>query len=124
MTQGSILEKIELLMSQRNMNKRQLSVGSGIPYSTLCKLWTRGSDSIRLTTFRALCNFFGVTMDSMFETETASELSPSERAMIKAFRIADEVDQESVRRTLKIPGKITSLQRFMREASSERRLKK
>lgn len=114
----TVLEKVEYLMSKNGINKRQLSIRAEIPYSTISNLWVRGSDSMRLPTFRTICDFFDVTMDSMaYDDEEivykkdikAPENSPSERAIIEAFRSADEIDQEAVRRMLGVSGKNNEL---------------
>lgn len=95
----TVLEKIELLMTEKNLNKRQLSMDSKIPYSTISNLWVRGSDSMRLPTFRAICDYFKVTMDSMAYDENEivyredvemPEISPTERDMIYSFRYLEE----------------------------------
>jgi len=65
----TLLEKISFLMDERQLNKRQLSIKAGMPYSTIDNLWKRGTDSLRLPTFRKICDFFGVTMDSMAHDE-------------------------------------------------------
>ena len=41
----TFLEKLEILMVNKNINKRQLSIGSGIPYSTIDNLWKTGYDN-------------------------------------------------------------------------------
>lgn len=105
----TVLEKIEFLMKEGNINKRQLSIKSGIPYSTISNLWVRGSDSMRLPTFRALCDFFGVTMDSMAFDEQGivyrkdvkmPEITPAERDMIHSFRYLDEDGRDRVLNSL------------------------
>jgi DNA-binding Xre family transcriptional regulator len=52
-------------MKDEGLNKRQLSIKTEMPYSTIDNLWKRNTDSMRLPTFRKLCDYFGVTMDSM-----------------------------------------------------------
>ena len=61
----TLLEKFEYLMNEKKLNKRQLSLKTGLPYSTVDNLWKRNSDSMRLPTFKILCDFFKVTMESM-----------------------------------------------------------
>lgn len=61
----TLLSKIERLMKDEGLNKRQLSIKTEMPYSTIDNLWKRNTDSMRLPTFRKLCDYFGVTMDSM-----------------------------------------------------------
>ena len=108
----TVLEKIEFLMRENGLNRRQLSIQSKIPYSTISNLWVRGSDSMRLPTFRALCDFFGVTMDSMAWDDQeivyrkdlkAPELSGEQRDVAEAYGRADEGMQRGVRLLLKLP---------------------
>ena len=95
----TVLEKIEYLMSINGLNKRQLSVQSGVPYSTISNLWARGSVNMSLSLFRAMCDFFGVTMDSMAYDDQEivyrkdvkiPEITPSEKDIIHAFRYLDD----------------------------------
>ena len=72
--------KMERLMEKKQLNKRQLSIQSDIPYSTLDNLWKRGSDSMRLPTFMKLCDFFNVTMDSMAYDDREIEYRVDERS--------------------------------------------
>ena len=95
----TVLEKIEYLMSINGLNKRQLSVQSRVPYSTISNLWARGSVNMSLSLFRALCDFFGVTMDSMAYDDREivyrkdvkmPEITPAEKDIIHAFRYLDD----------------------------------
>lgn len=95
----TLIEKIEYLMKENSLNRRQLSISSGIPYSTLDNLWKRDTASMRLPTFKRLCDFFGVTMasmaydelDIMYLGENTTEpdsvvLSPGENTLIDRYR--------------------------------------
>ena len=95
----TVLEKLDYLIAKRGLNKRKLSIQSKIPYNTINNLWVRGTDSMRLPTFRALCSFFGVTMDSMayddkeivyLKDVEMPEITPAERDIIHAFRYLDD----------------------------------
>lgn len=61
----TVLEKIELLMEKKNLNKRKFSIDAEIPYNTIRNFWIQGADNMHLPTFRKICDYFGVTMDSM-----------------------------------------------------------
>lgn len=61
----TLLEKIDFLMKKYGMNKRQLSLRSNVPYTTIDGLYKVGYENMRLPTFMKLCDFFNVTMDSM-----------------------------------------------------------
>ena len=95
----TVLEKLDYLIDKNGLNRRKLAIQSGIPYTTICNLWIRGNDSMRLPTFRILCDFFGVTMDSMAYDDREivyrkdvkmPEISPEERDIIHAFRYLDD----------------------------------
>ena len=94
----NLLEKIEFLMLQNHLSRRQLSIQSGIPYSTLDNWWKRGSTSMSLSTFTILCEFFGVTMESMvyddrdieYTKDMAGEISGDESVLLSGFRAASK----------------------------------
>ena len=105
----TVLEKIEYLMKKNGLNKRQFSLLSDIPYSTLNNLLLRGTDSMRLPTFIRICDFFGVTMDSMaydemdivFKKDVApEEYTPDEKSIIHSFRYLGEEGKKRVLYTL------------------------
>lgn len=108
----TLLEKIDYLMYKSQLNKHTLSDDAGIPYTTIIGWYKRGFDSMSLSTFRKLCRFFGVTMDSMafddreieyYDPEAKSfYTSEEERRIIQAFRSADDLGQKLTLRTLKL----------------------
>lgn len=61
----NLLDKIDYLIKVNCLNKRQLALKSGIPYSTIDGFYKVVYENMRITTLRALCSYFGVTMDSM-----------------------------------------------------------
>jgi len=61
----NFLEKLELLCFQQKLSKRQFSIKSGIPYTTIDGLYKRGYERMQLCTMVSICDFFQVTMDSM-----------------------------------------------------------
>lgn len=101
------LEKLSFLMKQSHLNKRQLSIKSGIAYSTIDNLWKRGSDSMRLPTIMKLCDFFGVTLDSMAYDDKEIEYKVNEKSdfnknLSRAYFEHPE-QQPSVRKLLDLP---------------------
>lgn len=90
----TLIEKIEYLLKENDINKRQLSVQAKIPYNTIRNFWIQGVDKMQLPTFRKLCDYFNVTMDSMafddrqIEYKSASgvtNLSRSERNLVDKY---------------------------------------
>ena len=106
----NLLDKIDFLMHENRLNKHTLADKSGIPYTTIMGWFRRGCDSMSLSTFRRLCDFFHVTMDSMARDYMDIEYydpnskdfytNEDERMLLKAFRQADLFDRTSVLRTL------------------------
>lgn len=104
----TLLEKIDYLLNQKNLNKRQLSIQADIPYSTIANWYKRGFDGMTLTVFKKLCTFFEVDMTSMAYDELeikpydpeAMYTTEHEREVILRYRASDYIDKTSVDRTL------------------------
>ncbi len=109
----TFLEKLDYLMAKNHLNKRNVSQGSGIPYSTIDGFYKQGYNNIKLSTFRKLCDFFGVTMDSMVrdEVELPEEyvssskgihITSEEQFLVTCYREADSLDKELALRALHV----------------------
>lgn len=97
------LDKLETLMSKHSIkNKKQLAMQSGIPYTTIVNWYNRGYENMTISNFKTLCNFFGVTMDSMARNEVTEieyynpkkkdlHITPEEEILIKCYRTADDL---------------------------------
>ena len=57
------LEIFDNLLKKNQLNKRQFSIKSGIPYTTIDGFYKKGYENIRLTTLRKIADYFGVTLD-------------------------------------------------------------
>ena len=99
----TLLEIIDSLIRRNDLNKRQLSIKSGIAYSTIDAFYKVGYENMKLSTFKTLCSFFGVTMDSMawddreieyIKDRNPDSLSRKEQEMIEMYgKISDEGKQ-------------------------------
>lgn len=97
--------KLETLMSKHSIkNKKQLAVQSGIPYTTIVNWYKRGYENMTISSFKTLCDFFGVTMDSMARDEVTEieyynpqkkdlHITPEEEILVKCYRTADDLDK-------------------------------
>lgn len=56
----SFLEKLDYLMSQKQLNKNLLSKESSIPYTTIDGWYKKGYEGLKLSTLKKLSNFLGV----------------------------------------------------------------
>ena len=100
----TFLEKLDFLMKKNSLNKKRLSDQSGIPYSTIDGFYKQSYNNIKLSTFKKLCDFFGVTMDSMARDEVTEieyynpkkkdlHITPEEEILVKCYRSADDLDK-------------------------------
>lgn len=102
-----LTEKLEFLMKERHLNKRILAHESGIPYTTIVGLFTKGYENAKMSTLKGLANFFGVTLDSLCRDELdelvykpieeqANHVSPQEKMLLSNFHALNEQGQEKV----------------------------
>ena len=92
------LLKLDSLMENRKLNKRRLSLQSGIPYTTIDGWYKRGYENISMSTFKTLCAFFGVTMESMayddrdieYEKDVKREFPDDESVLLRGYRAASK----------------------------------
>lgn len=97
----TFLDKLDDLMKRNNLNKKRLSEKSGIPYSTIDSFYKQSYNNIKLSTFSKLCNYFGVTMDSMARDELEIEyytpikknlhITKEEEIFLQYYRAADDM---------------------------------
>ena len=71
------LENLDKLMSDNGLNKRQLSLKSGVPYTTIVGFYEKGYEKTKLSTLRALANYFHVTLDYLVYGES-NQINTSE----------------------------------------------
>lgn len=90
----NLQEKLSFLMEQKHINKRQLALQCGLSYGAIDGIFKVSYENMKLTTFRTLCSFFGVTMDSMardekeieYITEKISDIDAEDLEMIHKFQ--------------------------------------
>lgn len=108
----TFLEKLDFLMKKNSLNKKRLSDQSGIPYSTIDGFYKQSYNNIKLSTFKRLCDFFSVTMDSMARDEVTEieyynpkkkdlHITPEEELLVKCYRAADDLDKALALRAVK-----------------------
>lgn len=89
-------EKLDYLMEQNSLNKLRLSKECGIPYTTIDSLYKKGYENMKLPTFKILCDFFGVTMESMAYDDMDIVHKPA--AGSSSSEVASDHDAELLRR--------------------------
>ena len=63
------LEKLDLLMQEKGLNKNTLSQFSDIPYTTIDGWYKRGYAGAKLSTIRKLADYFNTTLDYLMRDE-------------------------------------------------------
>ena len=96
----NFFEKLEYLMYRDGIkNLKVMSEKSGIPYTTLKGLYTRGVENIKLTTLHKLSRFFDTTLDYLMNDEITDvnygkdrgfKADDYENEMVKKYRFLDQ----------------------------------
>ncbi len=91
----NMIEKIQLLMDERDLTKADVSKGAGIPYTTFDGWFKKGFENVRFPTLRKLALFFDVSMEFLISDEVNDreygklmphELSKEERQLVALWR--------------------------------------
>jgi len=99
------LEKLDLMMSRYNLNKRTLSIKSDIPYTTIDNWYKRGYDGLKLSTLRKLSEYFNTLLDFWIKDDVTDpnygkssgfEVEFGEMERIKKYRLLDPYGKEAV----------------------------
>lgn len=112
----NFLDKLDMLMAKNNLNKKTLANDSGIAYTTIVNWYKRGYDNMTISIFKKLCDYFGVTMDSMARNEVQEieyynpkkkdlHITPEEELLVKCYRAADDLDKTLALRAVKADDK-------------------
>lgn len=90
-----LIDKLDLLMSEKGINKVELSNQSGIPYTTIVNFYAKGTDNAKLSTLLKLSRYFKVTIDYIAddEVEERYRLPREDDHLIKLWRQLTYEDQ-------------------------------
>ena len=91
-------------MKSKGLNKHSLSDVTGVGYTTIDAFYKKGYKNMKLSNFRAICDYFCVTMDSMARDEVNEieyynpkkkdlHITPEEEILVKCYRTADDLDK-------------------------------
>ena len=72
----TFLEKLDLMMNARGLNKRQLSILSGVPYTTIDGYYKRGYENAKIANVRKIAKALGVSLNFLLEEEQDQTESP------------------------------------------------
>ena len=102
------LDNLEYLMKERNVNKHELALQSGVPYTTIISFWKVGYDNVRLPTIQKLAEYFGVTIDYLVMGKS-TVVTPAEEIIINAYRQHPEL-HDVVKRILMVDNQAPTIE--------------
>lgn len=106
-------EKLDLLMKKNGLNKHTLAQKTGVKYTTIDAFYKKGYSNMKLSNFKAICDYFGVTMDSMarddieeieyynLKKSSSLNIDKEEELLIRCYREADDRDKELAMRAVR-----------------------
>lgn len=101
-----LTEKLDYLLETRGMSKRSLATESGIPYTTIISLYTKGYGNAKLSTLKGISNFFNVTLDSLcrdeldeliYKTVSPDVMKSDEQKLLEDYRALNQQGKEHIR---------------------------
>lgn len=69
----NFLDKLDYLMEKHSLNKRKLSVLSGVPYTTIDGFYKKGYENTKLSTARKIASTFHVSLDYLLDDDIQDE---------------------------------------------------
>ncbi|MCM1225295.1 MAG: helix-turn-helix transcriptional regulator [Lachnospiraceae bacterium] len=116
----NFLEKLDFLMYKNKLNRKKLSELANIPYTTIMGWYKRSYTGMTLSTFKKICDYFGVTMDSMARDEVLEieyynpnkknlHISKDEELLLQSYRESDSLGKELAMRAVKADEKETPM---------------
>ena len=94
----TFLEKLEALLAREHLNRRTLSLKTGIPYTTIDNWYKRSYEGLKLSTAGKLASFFGTTTDYFLREELTDpdygktagfQVEFSEMGLLQKYRALD-----------------------------------
>ena len=103
------LEKVNLLVQERNLNRHTLSEACGIPYTTIDGWYKKGYEGAKVSTLIKLADYFSVELDYLVRPSivdknygrSAERLTPDEMKLLSSFRSFNSTGQTLVMATIK-----------------------
>ncbi len=101
----TFLEKLEALLAREHLNRRTLSLKTGIPYTTIDNWYKRSYEGLKLSTAGKLASFFGTTTDYFLREELTDpdygktagfQVEFSEMGLLQKYRALDTYGKKAV----------------------------
>ena len=85
--------RIQALMRERNWTMYELAKRSGVAQTTIANLYVRNNEP-SLSTLRALCDAFGVSLSQFFAEDDMWALTPQQRQLLAQWAALTKPQQE------------------------------
>lgn len=90
----SLLDRLDVLMKERNEKPTDLARGASIPVTTIYGLYQKGYENAKLSTLIKICDYYGVTLDYL--VKGADGISDEAQLMAAKFDALDAHGQRIV----------------------------
>ena len=100
----NFLDRLEALMAQKGVSKAQLATQAGISKTTVYAWWVSGWEGITLPRLRALCDYFGCSLDYLVngdgeeptqpKLESSVQMVPGEQELLRIYRSLNSTGKE------------------------------
>ena len=94
----TFLERLDMLMGSKSLNKMQLSKLSGVPYTTIDGFYKKGYENAKISTIRKIATALNVSVDYLIEDTPTEKTPPSskEAALLGSFHQLNDEGQEKL----------------------------
>lgn len=69
----NFLEKLDYMMNKLSINKRKLSIISGVPYTTIDAFYKKGYENTKISTIRKIASALNVSLDYLVDDNISDE---------------------------------------------------
>lgn len=87
------LEKLDMLMNQKGINKRKLSALSDVPYTTIDAFYKKGYENAKISTIRKIAKALDVSLDFLIEDRPASAVTSAASPAVKTVDFGADYDK-------------------------------
>ena len=90
-----VIEKIERLRIERGWSVNRLAYEAALTQSTVANVLNNKAEP-RISTLKAICDAFGMTLSEFFYENANTELSPKALDMLISYNNLSEIEQRAV----------------------------
>jgi transcriptional regulator with XRE-family HTH domain len=92
-------DKLEKLMARERLNRRKLSIATGVPYTTIDGWCKKGAKNAKLANLRRIAEFFDVPVDYLLD-DSKDEPSDGDDLQAEIMNELTRMDESGLTRLL------------------------